>query len=101
MANGQGHGLKSLRDSQLSSATHQGLFFRSDNRVRRHSIQTTADDPMKEAKTIHVTRTPVADSFNVQTTDPRGPASLRDVWRTGKLVDFDREVIPERRMHAR
>jgi len=44
---------------------------------------------------------PVADNNNLQTAGPRGPALLQDVWFLEKLAHFDREVIPERRMHAK
>jgi catalase len=44
---------------------------------------------------------PVADNQNVMTAGPRGPQLLQDVWFLEKLAHFDREVIPERRMHAK
>ena len=44
---------------------------------------------------------PVADNQNVLTAGPRGPMLLQDVWFLEKLGSFDREVIPERRMHAK
>ena len=44
---------------------------------------------------------PVADNNNVATAGPRGPMLLQDVWFLEKLAHFDREVIPERRMHAK
>ncbi len=44
---------------------------------------------------------PIADNQNVQTAGVRGPMSLQDPWYTEKLAHFDREVIPERRMHAK
>src|SRR3974390_281469 len=44
---------------------------------------------------------PVVDNQNTQTAGPRGPALLQDVWLLEKLAHFDREVIPERRMHAK
>ena len=44
---------------------------------------------------------PVAHNQNVMTTGPRGPQLLQDVWFLEKLAHFDREVIPERRMHAK
>ena len=43
----------------------------------------------------------VADNQNVQTVGPRGPMVLQDPWFIEKLAHFDREVIPERRMHAK
>ena len=44
---------------------------------------------------------PVADNQNTMTAGPRGPVLLQDVWFLEKLAHFDREVIPERRMHAK
>ncbi|MDR1359822.1 MAG: catalase, partial [Deltaproteobacteria bacterium] len=44
---------------------------------------------------------PVADNLNVETAGPRGPMTMQDIWFLEKLAHFDREVIPERRMHAK
>ncbi len=44
---------------------------------------------------------PVVDNQNVMTAGRRGPMLLQDVWFLEKLAQFDREVIPERRMHAK
>lgn len=44
---------------------------------------------------------PVPDNQNVLTAGRRGPQLLQDVWFLEKLAHFDREVIPERRMHAK
>jgi len=44
---------------------------------------------------------PVVDNQNSMTAGPRGPILLQDVWLLEKLAHFDREVIPERRMHAK
>jgi catalase len=44
---------------------------------------------------------PVVDNQNITTAGPNGPALLQDVWFLEKLANFDREVIPERRMHAK
>ena len=44
---------------------------------------------------------PVVDNQNVLTAGPRGPMLLQDVWFLEKMAHFDREVIPERRMHAK
>ncbi|MDR0243343.1 MAG: catalase [Burkholderia sp.] len=49
----------------------------------------------------HANGAPVTDNVNIQTAGPRGPALLQDVWLIEKLAHFDREVIPERRMHAK
>jgi catalase len=58
---------------------------------------------MKEEKKKLTTNggTPVPDNQNVMTVGPRGPMLLQDVWFLEKLAHFDREVIPERRMHAK
>ncbi len=44
---------------------------------------------------------PVVDNQNVLTAGKRGPQLLQDIWFLEKLAHFDREVIPERRMHAK
>ncbi|NPC57883.1 catalase [Caenimonas soli] len=49
----------------------------------------------------HAAGAPVADNHNIQTAGPRGPALLQDVWLMEKMAHFNREVIPERRMHAK
>jgi catalase len=56
---------------------------------------------MPRNKLTSINGAPVADNFNIQTAGPRGPAMLQDVWLLEKLAHFDREVIPERRMHAK
>jgi catalase len=49
----------------------------------------------------NATGAPVADNTNIMTAGPRGPALLQDIWLMEKMAHFDREVIPERRMHAK
>ena len=44
---------------------------------------------------------PVANNQDSITAGPRGPMLLQDVWHLEKLAHFHREVIPERRMHAK
>lgn len=44
---------------------------------------------------------PVPDNQNTMTAGARGPVLLQDVWFLEKMAHFDREVIPERRMHAK
>jgi len=44
---------------------------------------------------------PVVDNQNIMTAGPQEPVLLQDVWFLEKLAHFDREVIPERRMHAK
>ena len=65
------------------------------NRERRMGM----DDGKKKLTTA--AGAPVADNQNVLTAGPWGPQLLQDVWYLEKLAHFDREVIPERRMHAK
>ncbi len=52
-------------------------------------------------KLTTVAGAPVVDNQNILTAGPRGPLLMQDVWLMEKLAHFDREVIPERRMHAK
>jgi catalase len=54
-----------------------------------------------QKKLTTVAGAPVPDNQNAITAGPRGPMLLQDVWFLEKLAHFDREVIPERRMHAK
>lgn len=56
---------------------------------------------MKKQKLTTASGRPVADNQNVQTAGLRGPMVVQDPWFLEKLAHFDREVIPERRMHAK
>src|ERR1700743_2918950 len=49
----------------------------------------------------NATGSPVPDNTNILPAGRRGPALLQDIWLIEKLAHFDREVIPERRMHAK
>ena len=44
---------------------------------------------------------PIPDNQNSRTAGPRGPMLMEDVWFQEKMANFNREVIPERRMHAK
>ena len=44
---------------------------------------------------------PVASNQDTMTAGQRGPVVMQDVWFVEKMAHFDREVIPERRMHAK
>ena len=59
------------------------------------------DEKKKKKKLTTVAGTPVVDNQNIMTAGPRGPLLMQDVWLVEKLAHFDREVIPERRMHAK
>lgn len=57
---------------------------------------------MKKKSALTMTNgCPVAHNQNVLTAGARGPMLLQDVWFLEKLAHFDREAIPERRMHAK
>jgi catalase len=56
---------------------------------------------MSDSKLTTAAGAPVADNQNSLTAGPRGPIALQDVWLLEKLAHFDREVIPERRVHAK
>lgn len=56
---------------------------------------------MKKKKLTSVSGRPIAENQNVKTAGYRGPMLLEDFWFLEKLAHFDREVIPERRMHAK
>lgn len=58
-------------------------------------------DKQNKKKLTTAAGAPVADNQNVFTAGRRGPMLLQDVWFLEKLAHFDREVIPERRMHAK
>lgn len=55
----------------------------------------------EKKKLTTVNGAPVVDNQNAMTAGKRGPMLLQDVWFLEKLAHFDREVIPERRMHAK
>ncbi|MGF6982554.1 catalase [Paraburkholderia atlantica] len=56
---------------------------------------------MTDKKLTNGAGAPVVDNQNSMTAGPRGPVVLQDVWLLEKLAHFDREVIPERRVHAK
>src|SRR5262249_57203516 len=66
-----------------------------------HDLSNAMKDGSKRPPLSHASGTPVTDNLNIQTAGPRGPALLQDIWLLEKLAHFDREVIPERRMHAK
>ena len=56
---------------------------------------------MDKKKLTTVTGSPVSNNQDSMTSGQRGPMVLQDIWFLEKLAHFDREVIPERRMHAK
>ena len=62
-----------------------------------------SQDP-KKCPVSHLTTAfgaPVTDNQNSLTAGARGPLLAQDLWLNEKLANFVREVIPERRMHAK
>jgi catalase len=59
------------------------------------------NDVSKRPTMSHASGSPLTNNLNIQTAGPRGPALLQDFWLIEKLAHFDREAIPERRMHAK
>jgi catalase len=55
----------------------------------------------EKKKLTNAAGAPIPENDNAMTAGPRGPMLLQDVWYLEKLAHFDREVIPERRMHAK
>jgi catalase len=58
-------------------------------------------DKLSRPYLSNATGAPVSDNVNIQTAGPRGPALLQNIWLLEKQAHFSREVIPERRMHAK
>lgn len=56
---------------------------------------------MEHTKLTNEVGAPVAENEHSLTAGARGPVMMQDVWLLEKLAHFDREVIPERRMHAK
>lgn len=59
------------------------------------------EDAKKDNRLTNEFGSPVAQNQNSLTAGERGPMMLEDIWFLEKLAHFDREVIPERRMHAK
>ena len=58
----------------------------------------------KKCPATHLTTdfgAPVVDNRDSLTAGARGPLLAQDVWLNEKLANFVREIIPERRMHAK
>ncbi|GHU67182.1 catalase [Clostridia bacterium] len=55
----------------------------------------------KSRKLTNEVGAPVSGNTNSVTAGERGPMAIQNPWFIEKLAHFDREVIPERRMHAK
>ncbi|MDR3240193.1 MAG: catalase [Clostridiales bacterium] len=58
-------------------------------------------DDTENKKLTNEVGAPVPENENSITAGSRGPIMLQDVWLLEKHAHFNREVIPERRMHAK
>lgn len=59
------------------------------------------NEKKKVVKLTNEVGAPIVDNENSITAGPRGPVVMNDVWMVEKMAHFNREVIPERRMHAK
>ncbi|NLW52688.1 MAG: catalase [Tissierellia bacterium] len=60
------------------------------------------NDTKGETQVIRMAQgAPVANNQDTMTAGKRGPVALQDNWQLEKQAHFNREVIPERRMHAK
>jgi catalase len=57
--------------------------------------------PRTDHKLTNQAGIPVPNNTDAITVGSRGPLLMQDVWLQEKLAHFEREVIPERRMHAK
>jgi len=58
-------------------------------------------DTLPKKPLTSISGRPIAHNENIQTAGVRGGVMMQDVWYLEKMSHFDREVIPERRMHAK
>src|SRR5581483_12237780 len=83
-----GSALRARQHGEVSSLSKQNQEFPMNDETARPFL-------------THASGAPVTDNVNIMTAGPRGPALLQDIWLIEKLAHFHREVIPERRMHAK
>ena len=93
------------KNCQQPSTSHQQQSAADNKHITANNQQqSVADNKLITANAQQLTAANgriVADNQNVQTAGVRGPMVLQDPWFIEKLAHFDREVIPERRMHAK
>lgn len=56
---------------------------------------------IKNRKLTFTTGAPVSNHQDVLSAGPRGPIVMQDIWFLEKMAHFNKELIPERRMHAK
>ncbi|HZK17954.1 MAG TPA: catalase [Clostridia bacterium] len=67
----------------------------------RESLPSRNDVKGEHAAITRESGAPVINNQDTMTAGPRGPQVIQDVWLLEKHAHFNREVIPERRMHAK
>ncbi len=68
---------------------------------KSHEKKSNSKGAVKKDKLTSNFGAPVVDNQNSRTAGHRGPMLIEDTWFMEKLANFNREVIPERRMHAK
>lgn len=65
------------------------------------SLSSKNDHKGEHPEIRTATGAPVDNNQDSMTAGVRGPLVMQDIWFMQKMAHFDREVIPERRMHAK
>ena len=72
-----------------------------DKNKLKESLPSRNDAVGEHAQMTRESGAPVINNQDTMTAGPRGPQVIQDVWLLEKHAHFNREVIPERRMHAK
>ncbi len=72
-----------------------------DKNKLKESLPSRNDAVGEHARMTRDSGAPVINNQDTMTAGPRGPQVIQDVWLLEKHAHFNREVIPERRMHAK
>lgn len=72
-----------------------------DKNKLKESMPSRNDAVGEHARMTRDSGAPVINNQDTMTAGPRGPQVIQDVWLLEKHAHFNREVIPERRMHAK
>src|SRR5260370_42088647 len=97
----EGRERRSHNEFALYGQPFRGLPLRPEVRERPSNQQPTTKERRIMKKLTTAFGAPVDDNQNIKTAGKRGPALLENIWFIEKMAHFDREVIPERRMHAK
>lgn len=72
-----------------------------DKNKLKESMPSRNDAVGEHARMTRDSGAHVINNQDTMTAGPRGPQVIQDVWLLEKHAHFNREVIPERRMHAK